>query len=149
MSAPTITFRQAAEAGACRESVRRMAEHLGGIEAWGRDTPIPITTVLDVLGLEDTIWALEAIGAERTLRLFAADCAEHVLPLFEAERPGDRHPHEAVRQARLYAHGLTTPDALAAARAAAGAAARAAAWAAAWAAERAWQITRLREAVTP
>jgi len=74
----------------------------------------------------------------RVLRLFAADCAESVAHLH------GHHPAcmEAIRVARLYAHGLTTDErrvaagdaAWVAARAVAGTAARAAARAADWAA---------------
>lgn len=73
----------------------------------------------------------------RELRLFAADCAERVLPIFEREHPNDPRPREAIRVARLFAEGETTPAELAAARAAAWAAwaaARGAARDAAWAA---------------
>lgn len=107
-SAPTITFSQAREEGACAESYRRMARHLGGVKAYGRDRPIPVEQVLDVCGLADALWALSAIGARRVLHLWACDCAERVLPIFEACCPDDRRPREAIRVSRLYASGLAS-----------------------------------------
>ena len=86
---------------------------------------------------------VEPVGvlSARVLRLFAADCAESVAHLH------GHHPAcmEAIRVARLFAHGLTTDAHRAAARAAARDAARDfardaardAVWAAAWAAARA------------
>lgn len=142
MTALTITFREAHAAGACFGSYRAMAEHVGGVKAYGRDRPIPVEQVLDVCGLRDALWALCAIGARRVLRLWSCDCAERVLPIFEACFPDDCRPREAVSVARLYAHGLSTDEELAAARDAAWAAADAAddvaasAWYAARAAER-------------
>jgi hypothetical protein len=70
----------------------------------------------------------------RVLRLFAADCAESVAHLHGR----DPRCMEAIRVARLFAHGLTTHAHMKAAGFAAGAAAGfaagAAAWDAAWAA---------------
>lgn len=139
MGAPTITFRRARAAGACPGSYRRMARHVGGIRRYGRDTPLPIATVLDVLGWDEALWALDAAGHRRVLRLWACDCAERAVQIFERAHPGDRRPREAVRVARLHAHGLATEASLAAARDAAwdaerDAAERPAAWAAALAA---------------
>lgn len=52
------TFRKAGEAGACKSSYRKFARYKGGIEKWGLDTPIPLSEVLDVCGLEDALWCL-------------------------------------------------------------------------------------------
>jgi hypothetical protein len=143
---PAITFRQAREAGACQGSYSRMARHVGGIRAWGKDRPVPIETVLDVCGLDDALWALKAVGENRLLRLWAADCAERVLPLWEDQFPDDNRPRRAIKVARAFARGEVGRSTLGAARTAAAVAreaardiaavaawgARAAAWAAAW-----------------
>ena len=106
MSAPlTITFAQAKAAGACEDSYRKMARHLGGITKYGAGTPIPIETILDVCGMEDALWALSAIRDAKTPRLWACDCAERVLPIFESDRPGDLRPRDAIRASRRYARG--------------------------------------------
>lgn len=148
-SAPTITFRQAREEGACPGSYRRMARHVGGITRFGRDTPLPIATVLDVLGLEDALWALDAAGYRRVLRLWACDCAERAVQIFERARPGDRRPREAVRVSRLHARAAEPEDV---SWETAWDAARDASFVASWstsldgalADERAWQTERLR-----
>jgi hypothetical protein len=163
MSAPlAITFRQAKDAGACDSAYRKMIRHVGTTEKYGRDTPMPIETVLDVCGLDDAIWGLSAIGAVRILRLWSCDCAERVLPIFERVMPGDLRPRRAILAQRRFVRGEigdAAGDAAWAARDAAGDAARDAVWdargaaghaawaaaRAAWAAEEAWQIDRLRE----
>ena len=134
MSDPlTITFRQAKAKGACDGAYRKMIRHVGTISAYGRDTPMPLETVLDVCGLDDALWGLSAIGADRELRLWSCDCAEHVLPIFERTYPDDDRPRKAIEAGRAYAHGEIGYAAWAVARDAA------------WDAERAWQIARLRE----
>ena len=137
------TFRKLHDAGACKERYRFLAKALGGIKAYGRDTPITLLQILDINGLDDALWALRACDdAEVFSRLLACDYAEHVLHIFEAQCPGDDRPHKAIEVARRYARGEAMEEALAAARAAAWDAAwaaawdaaRDAAWAAAWAA---------------
>jgi hypothetical protein len=137
----TTTFRLAREAGACSESYRRYARHVGEVKKYGEDTPINLNDVLDVCGLYDALWALgccrEQPEAEKLGRLLAADYAEHILLFFEERWPEDKRPRQAIEVARRYAEGNATREELAAAWAAAwaaGAAAGAAAWAAAWAA---------------
>ena len=90
----TITFRQAHEAKACEGSYRRMARHLGGIETYGCDTPIPLTEVLDVLGRDDALWALAVVD----LPAWAAEVA--------ARAAGERTCQDA--QLRAYLSGGAT-----------------------------------------
>ena len=126
------TFALAHKAGACAGRYQHLAKVLGGIRAYGKDTPIPLTVVLEHNGLDDTLWALccvlpeEAAARDKLARLFACDCAERVLPLFEKEYPEDKRPRKAIKVARLFAEGKATTQELAAARAAAWDAARAA-----------------------
>lgn len=82
----SITFAQARAAGACAPSYRRMAAALGGVAAYGADTPIPITRVLEVLGVADTLWALEAIGEIAHLREACAWRAQELRTGEEAAR---------------------------------------------------------------
>ena len=142
------TFSLAKEAGACAGSYKKFAKHVGGITKYGKDTPIPLTDILDVLGMDDALWALrcviptEAKERDRIARTFACDCAESVLQIYETEYPGDSRCREAINTARRFIGGNATEEELDAAWAAAGDAAwaaagdaaRAAAWAAAWAA---------------
>ena len=141
MTGPVITFRQAKDAGACAGGYRRVADHVGPHTP---DTPVPVTVVLDVGGVDDAVWCLDVLGEHRLLRQFAADCAEHVAHLH------GHHPAcmTAIRVARLHARGLASDAELSAARAAAGDAARSAAGDAAWAGESAWQTQHLHHLLT-
>ena len=154
---PTTSFRLLHDAGACKERYRFLAKALGGIKAYGVNTPITLLQILNINGFDDALWALMACDdAETFSRLLACDYAEHVLHIFEAKYPDDDKPRKAIEVSRRYARGEATDAELSAAWNAVGAAARAAwyaagaaAWAAAWAAvgdaERMWQEARLRE----
>ena len=126
----TTTFQRLRDAGACQGGYRKLAKHLGGVDAYGMDKPINLLVILDSNGLDDTLWCLRATEQDATkiVRLFAADCAESVLHHYESLVPNDDRPRKAIQAARDHANGLIDD----AARAAAWDAARAAAWAAAW-----------------
>jgi hypothetical protein len=116
---------------ACKSRYEHLLSKLGA--DYGDDTPLPLLTILDHNGLDDSLWALRHCDCERFARLLTCDYAEHVLPLYESRYPEDNRPRRAIEVARLYADGLATADELAAARDAADAArdAAEAAWAAA------------------
>jgi len=135
---PTTSFRLLHDAGACKERYRFLAKALGGIKAYGRDTPITLLQILDINGLDDALWAIPACDdAEKFSRLLACDYAEHVLHIYEAEFPDDDRPRKAIAVSRRYARGEATDAELSAARTAAETAASDAASNAAWAAARA------------
>jgi hypothetical protein len=150
------TFKKLHDAGACTDRYRFLGRQLGGISAYGKDTPIPLHRLLELNGLDDALWALRACVPERDrdklARLFACDCAERVLPIFEKYYPKDNRPRVAIETARKFVVGKATQKELDAARAAwAAADAARAAWAA-WAAARAadaaetdWQKQHLTE----
>jgi hypothetical protein len=152
------TFKLAHESGACTEGYRKLAKHLGGVDKYGKDTPIPLSKIVESNGLLDAIWSLRCTTEpSKNIQIeFACRCAEHVLHFYEDKYPDDKRPREAIEAARAYAEGRGSAaeaaeaawDAWeAAARAAwaaedaARAAARAAAWAA-WAAEAARDVAR-------
>ena len=144
------TFRKLHDAGACKERYRFLAKALGGIKAYGRDTPITLLQILNINGLDDALWALRACpDSEKFAGLLACDYAEHVLPIFETRYPDDYRPRKTIETSRKYVNGEATDAELSAARYAAWGVARDAAWDAAradaWAAERQWQEARLRE----
>ena len=119
------TFRKLHDAGACKERYRFLAKALGGIKAYGRDTPITLLQILNINGLDDALWALRACpDSEKFVRLLACDYAEHVLHIFEAKYPDDYRPREAIAVSRRYARGEATEAELTAAWTAAGHAAR-------------------------
>jgi len=116
-------------ANACAGRYRHLCEALGGVRAWGHDTPIPLLKILDTNGLDDALWALRAVPEhekalrDRLAREFACDCAERVLPIFERQCPNDARPRTDIAVARRFAAGAATDAERAAAWAA-----RAAAW---------------------
>ena len=132
------TFAKLHEAEACTEGYAKLARSLGGVNKYGKNTPIPLDKIIESNGLQDTIWTLRATieSAENLLIEFACCCAEHVLHIYEEKYPEDKRPRKAIEAARVCITDKS-PKA-AAARAAAWAAAwaawaaRAAAWAAAW-----------------
>jgi len=129
------TFALAHQAGACTDSYRKLARALGGIEKYGANTPIPLDQIIEVLGLNDAIWAMRCTTtpAENVMIEFSCRCAEHVLVHFEAFYPEDQRPRQAIDAARRC---ITDKSADWAAWAAAWAA-----WDASadWAAEKQWQ----------
>ena len=175
MMMPTTSFRLLHDAGACKDRYRFLAKALGGIKAYGVNTPITLLQILNINGLDDALWALRACPDSDTFaRLLACDYAEHVLPIFETQYPDDDRPRKAIAVSRRHAHGEATDAELSAAWAAwdaawyaaeaaardaaraawhAAGAAGAAAWYAAeaaardaaWHAECTWQEARLRE----
>ena len=144
----------------CKESWLKLLEHLDKTEADDKD--LHLSVILDLLGVQDTIWALRAVdGKEKEIRLFACDCAEHVLHIYEAKNPNDPTVRKCIEVARRYAAGEATSEEMTAAWDAADAAARdadtaraaanAAAWAAArtadWDAERNYQEFLIRKLI--
>jgi len=146
------TFRKAREAGACVESYKKFARYVGGVKQYGQETPIALSEVIKVNGLEDALWCLNCVMepdvvSGKIARLFACDCAEHTLPIYEKQYPKDNAPRKAIEVARRYALGEATDKELDAAWDAAWDAARAAGAAGdaaraardAWDAEEEWQ----------
>lgn len=66
-----ITFRILREHGACAPRYAHLARALGGVRTYGKDTPIPLLTALDLNGLEDVEWVLdrEAVPAAQMASL--------------------------------------------------------------------------------
>ena len=152
------TLRLAHEAGACTDSYQVVAKALGGIQAWGLDTPIPLSRILDIRGLDDTLWCLCCIipedeaARDKLARLLACDYAEHVAGFWVAPAGVSWQPRDTIEVARRYAYGNATQEELAAAESAAGSDAWSSAWSSALSAksiaesaEREWQAQRLRE----
>ncbi len=138
------TFALAKKAGACLQSYKKMAEALGGLKKYGKDTPIPLVKIVEIRGLSDGLWVLRCTIApsDKFSRLLACDYAEHVLHNFEGERHGDTRVRDCIEVTRRFARGNATLEELSAAGAAAWSA-EAAAWAGS--AEQEWQQQHLLE----
>ena len=126
----TTTLNIIRAARPCEEGWTKLLKGLGKTAA--DDEPLPLLTILDINGLDDALWCIDADPAlDRLKRHYQAWCAEQVLHLFEAERPSDRRVREQIAMLR---NDDATPGQRDAARDAASAAARDAARDAAWSA---------------
>jgi hypothetical protein len=149
------TFNLCHNAGACMDGYRKLAKALGGVETYGRNTPIPLSKIVESNGLADALWTLrcmvEAIEVTHNLLIeFACRCAEHVLINYEKLYPDDKRPRLAIEAARVVITDKSAYAAADAAYAAANAAYAAAnaAYAAAdaaYAAEKDWQTQQFLE----
>jgi len=71
----TTTLKALRKAGACERGYNLIAAHVG--EEFTGD--IPLSTILEVNGMADTIWALRAaIGGAQIAATFAKQCADRV-----------------------------------------------------------------------
>jgi len=133
------TFKELHDWNACKPSYKKLGKALGGIRNYGRNTPIKLSQILDICGLDDTFWVLMRLKlineCMQDLQLFACDCAERALPIFEASFPDDKRPRDAINTARRYIAGGAPESEFRVAEAAAWAAARAVSWAARTAAD--------------
>lgn len=97
------TFRKLKEAHACKNKFEIHAAYHGGIDKYGWDTPIPLSELPGIVGLDAAIWAFRATvePAENILIEFACQCANRALPIFEAKYPDDKRPLLAIEAARV------------------------------------------------
>ncbi len=102
------------EVSDCQDTFKLLATQLGGIEAYGVDTLIPLDKILDLLGLEDALCCLQATtkNEDALNRVLVCDYAERVLPIFEQKYPGDKRPRQAIEVSRLYARGQASQQEL-------------------------------------
>ncbi len=139
----TTTLRMIREAHPCQDGWRKLTKNLGGINAYGLDTPLTLLQVLDSNGLEDALWVLShsVPNADRLARHFQAWCAEQVLHIYEAAYPGDDRVRNQI--AMLRRDDVTCEERVAAHNAARDAACSACdVWDAKWASEAAWASAR-------
>jgi hypothetical protein len=108
------------------ENEQNLARLLGNLDKSKNDAePISLERILQINGLEGTLWMLPAVqGHDNALRLFACHCARYGLVLFENTHPNDKRPRKAIETAERFARGQATKDELGAAEEAALGAAR-------------------------
>ena len=125
----TITLNKIRAHSPCESGWKTLLKAKAGV---GMDAEFPLSDVLDINGLDDTLWCLRCLPKHNNLwRLYAVWCARQVQHLMT-----DKRSIDALDVAERRARGLATEAELdaawdaarAAARAAAGDAARAAAW---------------------
>lgn len=120
----------------CKGGWNKLLAHLGKTKA--DKEPLPLLTILEVLGLDDTLWCLRAVeGHEKEKRLLAVAFVRRVQHLLK-----DPRSVAALDMAERCANGAATDEELKAARTAA----RDAAWAAPCAAYAAWAAAAAADA---
>ncbi len=102
----TTTFRLLHSDGACKYRYRILATKMGGVTKYGRDTPIPLTVILDQMGLDDALWSLRAVNdvPENIHRIvcLAHDFARHVQIFWNVKFPDDERPRTALHLVQKY-----------------------------------------------
>ncbi len=114
----TTTFDVLKSNNACAYGFRyrKLAKSLGGVDVYGRNTPIPLWHILESNGLADLFWCANKTQqpeeAKRIFRLIDGDFAERVLRFYEEQYPNDYGPRNAIRAARDFANGKIGRDEL-------------------------------------
>ena len=157
----TTTLRQIRQHSPCRKGWNTLLSSLGktGVD----DDPLPLVTILQSNGLDDTLWCLRTItGHDKEITRFSLACAQEVKHLMTDQRSLDaldtleRHLEIPLSREELDRVLVAAEWAAGSAARAAEAAARAAAWSAraaslaaveaAWATEAAaWAEARARQ----
>ena len=121
----TTTLNAIREHSPCASGWAKLLKSLDKTKA--DDEPLLVSTILESIGLNDTLWALRAVvERDREIRLYGVWCARQVQHLMT-----DPRSISAINVAEQFAKGEATEEQLSDARSAA----RAAAWAAESAAE--------------
>ena len=91
----------------CSDGWKKLVKHLGGIDAFGEDTPINLLTILESNGVQDMLWSLRATieDSKPVSSQLAVAFAEEVMPIFEARYPNDKRPRNAIQAAKDFASG--------------------------------------------
>ncbi len=107
------TLNKIREHNPCTLSWKKLLSGLGKTKA--DDEPLDLLTILDINGLDDTLWCLRAVdGYEKEKRLLAVEFARQVQYLMTNPRSV-----QAIDVAEAYANGQATEEELADARTAA------------------------------
>ena len=135
------TLKKIRDAKPCEEGWKNLLKHLNKKKADSK--PLPLSVILEVNGLDDTLWALRTLPEYNNLwRKFAVWCARQVQHLMTDQRSLD-----ALDVAWRHSEGEATDGELAVAQDAAEAVARYVVGATARAAARAAQTEKLRQII--
>jgi len=88
---------------------RHLCKSLGGLKAYGKDTPLRYSRILEICGFSDCLWLLEAVD-ERTgwiLTLANFGFVERFLYILP-----DARIQNYIKTLHLFIHGETTKDAM-------------------------------------
>lgn len=92
------TFRRLKEEGACQPDYDNYAALKGGDIVYGMDEPLPLDDIVEKMGIEDGLWALQALTEPIPpwVYLYLAKVAERTLPIWEKRHPDDQCPRQAI-----------------------------------------------------
>lgn len=100
------TYNQACKYNACERALVAWDKHVGGIKKFGANTQIPLTDILDVLGIDDCLWAFSAVQDKEVADIIATKfltaIVDRTLIYFESEYPEDNRPRQAIEVLRAY-----------------------------------------------
>jgi hypothetical protein len=89
-------------------------ERFSKLARYKPDEPIPLTRILEIVGLDDTLRTLSATTtpdkAARFAACLACDYAEHLLPAYERTNPDDDCMRYAMGMTRRFLRGDATQD---------------------------------------
>jgi len=100
------TYNLAVKHNACERALKAWDKHVRGMEKFGVDTQIPLTDVLDVLGIDDCLWAFRTVQDEEAADTIAVKfliaIADRMIIHLESKYPGDKRPCQAIEALRVY-----------------------------------------------
>lgn len=105
----TLTLAEIRAHKPCARGWKTLCESLGGIEEYGKNTPLTFRQIYESNGYNDTLWCLRVVDRKHhhILRHFAVDCAESVKHLTT-----DKRSLNALVVARKHADGEATDNEL-------------------------------------
>jgi hypothetical protein len=114
---PVLTLNSIRQHGPCKDGWEKLLSHLGKTQA--DDEPLPLLTVLNSNGLQDTLWCFRALSSEWAswARLTIADIVQPAM-----KYTTDPRPQQALDASRAFARGEISQEELDKARDAASAA---------------------------
>jgi hypothetical protein len=84
------TYNLAVKHNACSRALDAWEKYAKKLD---KDTPIPLTQILKVLGIDDCLWAFRTVDDQEKAKViavkFAIACADRVLINFESKYPKD------------------------------------------------------------
>lgn len=100
------TYNLAVKHNACERALESWGKHVGGMEKLDIDRQIPLTDILDVLGIDDCLWAFRTVQDEEAADIIATKfltaIVDRTLIYFESEYPEDKRPLRAIEVLRVY-----------------------------------------------
>jgi hypothetical protein len=83
----TTTLSKIRAENPCEQGYKKLVKYLGGVNRYGKNTPIPFSVIAESNGLDDALWCMRSAPEyEKEWRLYAVWCARQVQHLMTDER---------------------------------------------------------------